>query len=555
MIDLTAARRRRVSLRSKLKDAPPEPERRSVFPIDPAIFIPALCLYLTAACLLAFYFKYGQGDALSRTYSALATIYSEYPKLTTLGFVWPPLPALLQLPLVVFKPLAFYGFAGMIVTSLFGAATLVIMDRLYRYHGFGRWHRLGLGLLFALNPFILYYSVNGMSEIVFVFFFAIALYYFVIWNGVNQWRHVAMMAIAVGFSFYARYDAMALAGALFLAIVLSMPRRGERAAITMEGTLLSYTTVIGYSIGLWVFLNWLFMHDPFFFYQSEYSNFYVTRFMSESPDVIALQESVLATILYLVEKMFRLSPIFVVLAPCLGLLGLVRRHATLVLTVLVSLAVPVFQVYMFRQGTTFGFDRFYISAIPAAFVLYALFVNSMNSIAPNLKTMLPPVLLAALLASTGLTMQLMYQEGTSTPEGTLLRAVLSWQPIDNYALDAEVASYTQSHVEGREVLADSAYADRIILFTQDPKLFVQTSDQDFQDVLRDPVGKVTYILTVSPDFSGFNAVADRYPSLWSKGTPFARLEKDFGTYRLYRVIPPAAALQTGMTRQGFVGHD
>ncbi len=505
------------------------------------LFLASFTLFLASSYVVAFQFKFALGDAMSRTYSAFTAIYAAYPHLGTVGFIWPPLLTLLQMPLVLFKPLVYYGFAGMIVTSAFGAGTLVVLERLYRHLRFPFLHRLVLAVAFALNPFILYYSANGMSEIVFVFFFSAALCLFVVWGGSNEWRHVAVIGVAVACAFYVRYDAMALALAMFGAILLSMRTFGEGTPQRMEGVLLAYTTTVAYGVAVWIFLNWIIMRDPLYFYRSEYSNLYLTQMMRNAPDVVALRESVQATILYTIDKTARLSPAFVLFAALAALSGLFLRKRMLFLTLPISLAVPAFQVYMYRQGTTFGFDRFYISVIPATFILYAILAGMTGRHRAFIRVPLTGILLLALLGSTGATAYRMYQEGASSGEGIVMQAALNWQEVNNYALDEEVASYITSHSTGRSVLTDSAYADRIVLFTQDPRLFVHTSDPDFKEILQNPAGKIDYILALSPEFMGFNAVAEQYPYLWERGTSFTRLEKDFGMYRLYRVLPTDAA--------------
>lgn len=521
----------------KLKDAPVVAAREPALTRGQLVlFVLSFGLYLYLAYLLAFQIKFALGDAMSRTYSAFASVYGAHPHLATIGFIWPPLPTFLQLPLVLVKPLVYYGFAGMIISALFGAASVVVLDALYRHYGLRWWARVPLAMIFTGNPYILFYSFNGMSEMAFVFSFSVALISFAIWNKHNQWRMVAVMGMAVAMAFYVRYDAMGLAAAFFAAIVLLMPKLEADSPERIEGTLLAFSVLVGYVVAIWIFLNWSIMKDPLYFYRSEYSNLAITRSMKDAPQVVAMRQSWVATVQYGAEMMYRVSPLFVVLAPLLALGGVVRRKMLLVTMLFISLSVPAFQVYMFRQGTTFGFDRFYISVIPATFILGATVVEKYVGGRRRVRFAAIILLLMALAASNAWTGYRIYQGGNSTEEGTVLLAALEGRTINAYALDEEVGAYITEHVNGRQVLTDSNSADRIVLFTQNPKLFIITADPDFQEVLRAPVGKAGYILAPDPEStSTFDAILDQYPDIWKGSVPFTELEKDFGRYRLYRI--------------------
>src|SRR3990172_4546739 len=72
-------------------------------------------------------------DATSRTRAVWQVFYSNEPKLSNIGFVWTPLPALLQLPLVLIPGLRTKGLSGNIVTAVMGTfAALVLLVFLRR---------------------------------------------------------------------------------------------------------------------------------------------------------------------------------------------------------------------------------------------------------------------------------------------------------------------------------------------------------------------------------------------------------------------------------------
>ena len=69
-------------------------------------------------------------DAMARTRSAWQVFFSYEPKLAYIGFIWAPLPTILQLPLVLIPWLRYKGLSGNVVTALCGAGSaMLLIDR------------------------------------------------------------------------------------------------------------------------------------------------------------------------------------------------------------------------------------------------------------------------------------------------------------------------------------------------------------------------------------------------------------------------------------------
>ncbi len=160
-------------------------------------------------------------DALSRTLAAVTVVHSAYPKLASLGFIWPPLPSFLQVPLVRIPALAFYGFSGGIVCALFAGGTAVVFDLIFARAGLTRPVRFAaLALLFVFNPFMLFYAVNGMSEMPFLFCVVTATYFFLRWTDTGQSNWLTAAGVASAVMVLTRYDAVFYSAAFAGAIIL-----------------------------------------------------------------------------------------------------------------------------------------------------------------------------------------------------------------------------------------------------------------------------------------------------------------------------------------------
>jgi len=189
---------------------------------DRIILIIAFMLNLGVAIFLLWQTGAVTTDALARTANAYYVVNSRDPHLGAIGFVWNPLPSLLQIPLVVSRPLAKSGLAGSVISSIFGALSVVSLNNIFRHYGLKRGLRYILLLLFQLNPMILLYSANGMSEIILVYFLIFCSHRFLQWLQTGRLRYFILLSLGVSLALYVRYEAYLYAAALFVVLLVLM---------------------------------------------------------------------------------------------------------------------------------------------------------------------------------------------------------------------------------------------------------------------------------------------------------------------------------------------
>src|SRR6202022_322858 len=102
-------------------------------------------------------------------------------KLAASAFQSPPYTTLLLRPRAPIKPLATGLTALPLTTAIFGAITIVFLDRTLSRCDLVPALRLPLVLLFALNPLIVFYAGNGMSEMVYLAAPLFTIYCLVSW--------------------------------------------------------------------------------------------------------------------------------------------------------------------------------------------------------------------------------------------------------------------------------------------------------------------------------------------------------------------------------------
>ena len=323
-------------------------------PLGPAelAFLGSLALYVMAGLWIRYGLDYAIGDALSRSATARAVLFSAAPRATAVGMVWMPFPALLQLPFVVLlEPFNLAELAGPLSTSFCAALTVRMMVRMA--------DRLGLpvGLsclyvaLYAANPLVVFQAANGMSEAVFILFFVGALDGLTRWLEVPNARDQLRIALMLAASMAVRYEALLLA--VVVAAFMGMrrphwPARALTAAVVMLPTL--------YVFGIWLVTNRLIMGSALFWKHS------LDAMAVPPPDAGWLPPRTLGHgLVYAAWRSLLVAPGLLVLAPVL----LRRASARVGLAVLaVAGLFPALVAVLIARDASWGNLRYFVPLVP-----------------------------------------------------------------------------------------------------------------------------------------------------------------------------------------------
>ena len=504
-----------------------------------AIFALGLALNLAMAWVVVFRLNIFVTDSMARTVHAWQVFFSADPKLAYIGFIWAPLPTLLQLPLVLLPPLRVYGISGNVLTAVMGAATLVSLNRILRRYGVGGRMREALLLLFALNPMVLFYAGNGLSEMTFVFFTILSVDYLIAWRAERTTGSLVLMGVALALALLARYDT-AVHAAVLLPVLLLLVR--ERPSRPQEAEAVAMTALlpVAFAGGLWLLFNLMIMGDALNFARGAYSNAAQIGYqMTMLPVIAQLTGNPPAIVRFIAEQVTGLFPFFSI-GLFLLLLDFARTRDRLSLSIaLLALSFPGFQALNFFGGQSAAFLRYFILAIPFGIVIAGHLLWRMRG-QPGYRAGAAAILVTLAMSdvASGLAMGRANEWGQWND--IFVRAVVTGQRVDTWAEERQLADYLVAHVRGPGVLVDDFQGYRVIFFSERPDLFVATGDSDFDTVLRNPVGRVQYVLASSPRLEGaLNRVNQQYPTLYEYGASWARL---VGTWpevgwKLYEVVP------------------
>jgi len=521
------------------------------------------------------------GDALSRVSAAQSVIFSRDPHLAAIGFIFTPLTAMVQIPIIglspLFPDLAARAYSGSVISAFFMAGAVVQILSMGTDRGLPRWYSATIATLFALNPMIIFYGSNGMSEAPFIFLITWAVRRLIMWMVDDDVHHlIAAGGIAMGLAYLTRYDAVACLAAAGVLVGVTTYRRARRPP-RFARALLDVIIISGPGLAAfiaWAIASWLITGEAFAQFTSQYGNAAILK-QSGTESVGAGSGLVFA------------ASCILLLAPALVPLGvragIIRRRqpnwGMLAPPVAIYGAALAFQSLSFAAGSTFPFLRFYIIAIPFAASLALLAVPDGALVAPvrRGRNALPdpavrPTRRRFGYAGVALTFALCLPVagwGMSlpryAPQEYALGAVINPDPDSvsprkaaehriarTFSTEREIARYIDDlNLPDSSVITDTVFGFAVLAASTRPRVFVITSDPDFVRILNDPTAaRIRYLLAVPPTGRGISdALNRRFPTLYASGADISTLELEIPNdgdgqpnWRLYRVNDPVPAV-------------
>lgn len=493
------------------------------------------------------------GDALSRVNQAYSVVLGRDPHLGAIGFIWPPLPSALELPLVLaIKPFAAPVMAGQVISALFSGALAVALNRtLGQMRVPQRW-RIPLVAFTMLNPLVTYSAINGMTENIFLFFAVVATGELIRWQPGEQ-KSLLVAALCIGLGFLVRYEAVAFAGAGVIALIIRVWNRPVEQE-HLEAILTSFIAPIAYCIGLWILWNALFAGDPLFFLTGSGSNTFHTSPIRAGLDPVLspLYKHPLASLWWSVKRVTSLFPLFLPLLVLVGVRCVWKRDKVTAMLVGMAAVGPVFEWSQIFRGQLLPMHRFWV--YPVGF-MPLLIAQLARDYLPGARARIYALGTAALLIACFATLYTMSHIPGGEDERLFANAFWSADPRNlthslgnDYRIQRSTAAVINDLHESRPdsiVLIDGLIGGSVQLFVKDQGRLVSDPNRDHAQILEDPVNKVNYILLRDPTEVLASPLLKRFPTLYRDGAPWASFVTDIpeAHLRLYRVLSTAEQAQ------------
>jgi hypothetical protein len=538
-------------------------------------FLVPLATAVPAAWVLVIQYHSVYNDAQSRLANAYYVLYSRDPHLAAVGFVWNPLPSIVDLPLLLLKNmwpvLSNEAFAANLMSCLFFALACHQLYRFFEDLELGAVTRWGLWLCFAANPLIFYYAINGMSEALFLWTLVFTTRFLTRWIQADRIRDLIYAGWMLGIAYVARNEALAsavCAGAVVLIVAYrrsDLTGRKARLVAALTPTTLFLLPFVLAFVG-WAVLSWIIVGHPF----EQFSSIYGNASQIKHSGVAANQVAKVARLKYAVLGSQSVAPLLG-LTLVLGVArGWIRKDARILGVGSVIVSVLAFEILAYTDNQIFPWYRYYIYACPAIVMaaaclaapgkrpLMLVFGRDTLFVPTRVRRVLLGTL-ALLLAAPGI-LTTAHTLGSEKPgaiesQDRYQIAYILWPKakdadltiVKNHADVAQLASEIDAmHLNRGAIMVDNftTCIVPLVLDTKHPRVFSIPNDQDYQEKLGVPYQfGIRYFLVPDPAGTGdLDALNRQFPGLYQSGQGLATLVREIHmagcpTFRLYRLLP------------------
>jgi len=240
------------------------------------VYLKAVVLLAVMTSVVSFVYFYNTGiitaygDAQSRLMIARRVVDGLHTGLAQLGGVWPPIPQIFMVPLIWNDFLYTSGIAGAVVSMVSYVVAVVFLYKLVVSVTEDRAAGLISAIAFS-NPNILYMQSVPMSEMPFIAFFVMSIYFLMRWvQDVEKLRFLFLTALAVSLATLTRYEGWVLL-LVVTAVIVCVFRKNRFSYAKAEGHFVFFATLALFGVGLWFIWNQVIYKDTLYFLTSEYA--------------------------------------------------------------------------------------------------------------------------------------------------------------------------------------------------------------------------------------------------------------------------------------------
>ncbi len=523
-------------------------------------------LYFAIGWLLLMRYNLFDPDSTSRVANAGYVLESRDPHLSAIGFVWNPLPSLVEIPIVQlarwWPELRTHGLASVVQSAVFMAAAALMVGRIAADRGIRTfWRRVAVGA-FALQPMIVVYGASGMSEAAETFALLWCVRRLMRWTDSRSPGDLSCAGLALGVGYLARYEvAPAAVGAV---VFVGLATLGTSAHARIPKAMANMAIIlfpIAVTAAVWALCGWVVNQELFATLSSRYGNDSIVE--SAIRRGLPTASETAGEWLSIAARMLGMQPFTGIACGAAIVHSALSRRVTAVVPAAIFAPVLALAAWGQLSSTTFGCFRYYLLGIPlvicTALALWtpsawtrgeprATFPRGLGAVllCASIVVGYPVTVIASLDERIGnQPLQFGFNSllfpGRFSPEGpehVWYRQLMIGERVLAGYLD-------RMHLPDGAVLMDTFNTWGVWLSSEHPRQFVITSDYDFKAAVNRPwEHNVQYLLVSSPAISDSDALNVRYPTLWNDGAGMSRLvyaidgAGDEERFRLFRITGP-----------------
>lgn len=475
------------------------------------VFLCALALNVSIAILFHFAWTIGSMDALSTTGKGFFFLFCRESSLSEILIIDPPLPTFLRVILIpVLKFFGISSFAGPLLSAIFGALSLVILNRILlmlRLPEGYRWLLVGLTGLF---PSFLYASSVGSVDILYTFVILVVIY------GALQIRRNQMAFLICGFGltfgFLVQYEIISLMVGVSIALIIFKWKENDNWRNELEGWMLAFLTPPVYGIMLWIILNWLNVDSPVYF----------LTYLFDPDHAVSIARNVgilhpyflgwgnfLEALVITANRTWQTSLIFTVSIFSTIYLAAVNKKRHYISVLAMMLSIPVLQVIEIFLGALSPWLYIWAYLVPFGAVLAGMVYQ-------DLKPTRRDIFMVAMIVLTVFSILLNFNALQESDNSIGEQRVYAWLTGDSsqeqklrtsdpywvYQHDADIVAQAldQLTADGN-ILMDADYAAAVAVAMDNPERLVLVNDLDMDTFYSPDVDDVSYVLVLQQDDS------------------------------------------------------
>jgi hypothetical protein len=516
------------------------------------VFLISFLFYVIIGWAAAYLVKTYNWDGVTRIAQAHGVVFSRDPHLAALGFVWPPLPALTDLPLVVLlKPLGLILLAGPIMSSIYGAFAMAMLWVILKQLGLPLRWRLPWIFFFGVHKLVLHNATMGLSEAPFMAFLLLSFYGFVLWEQDRETRGLIWSGIGAAAAVYCRYEALAWAAVVVVAIIWQLLLENRKLwTHATSGSVIAFIAPPAWALFLWVLFNWQIMDNPIYFLVGPGSTATTpdtAHIVGPSHPFYYAQGSIAGSLELVLRQLVELGPLLLPASILLVVLIIKRMRWGDLAILALGWSIVGFTFLIAYRGVLPPWTRYFFWIIPGGVLVAATAYRACPSRRWRELTGFAVALLLFGQAAV-LHIQAWPKLEQLPPLQRMVATLVVAPEAAHYAgaggqLDEfmEIADYMNAQPPGMLTLIDASVGSAIVFYLDRPWELAITTDTDFFPILSSPVGKVQQVLVPLPTFDsrGRSEILKEYPNIYEGGEPWARLSHEFSgpsAWRLFEVV-------------------
>jgi len=442
------------------------------------------------------------------------------PRLENLGLIYPPLPYLFYLPL----GLTSNPISSLIISTSWGALIVALCIRYLRWIPGKNVIKFALTVLLFINPVFLYVIFAQPSQTLYILFFVIFVYSFFRFNETRIPYYIVLSGVALGAMSGIRYDTFFLTLVLipFAPFLISESTEFNATRIFALTLMLVLPTFI--VLGSWVYLNWIFAGEPFYFYFSPYSYFkQVSKEMSLRPELAEAKGNIILSFWIILKLAFFTYPAYLFTLPTI-------KTITLFVATFSPIILQIIVVFLGISAVSYSW---FAVLVPLAVIIMYYYLNS-----PLLSNVYSYVVLGLMFISLYFG-YFSLEKSVDITESNFIKVLKGEIVTDIFEEELQVAKHLKETVNENEmIIIDDAVGYPIVCFFNNPKQFYLPYQYDYIRVIQQPQFAANYIVVPRPDITvtGFDQLTAMYPDAFEKGFEFTTLAFETSKWRVYKSV-------------------